>query len=905
MGRRKDRIAREDYSSDSGGSDDGYEENGNYENGEYESFTMPSRRKKRRHLKRSKEDEALGIFGEGSSDDDRELMRKDLRYKEVNFVEPEDNGKLGEMEEDGREDKGDRQFHDQQESLHDQEGYGEAEEAYEEEDYRPQLSLGGGRRSQRGFTLGFRQGQQENQPPTSNEEDETSYRPSFGSYGSNSLPPESRSFSAHTEVQFDTMDTTLPSAPKPSFLAARKSAPTPQSRKYGLGASLLAKMGYEQGKGLGSEGQGILNPIETKLRPERMGLGGVREMTQQARDEARRRGQVVSDDEDKPRSRRKQQPGSGTSTPRSKGKKVVYQTVEEMAGGMVVPPSIVKLVDLQGKEVELNSVLTPKREDDMRVAQLAMRDVKRFGDEFKALQQQREYVELEKTRLKEDLEAQEQKFAKGRELLNAIENISKSISDEGREALSALNDSILRLQETVTLDDLVAFNVDEAIVSILQPLLKQIMVDWDPLTEASPEGLVTFLKSWKKVLRIHSQHEQEEIIEAESGLFHSHKKLSSFKTKRLIYRSTPYESLIYHVLLPKVRSRINNHWTPYDPQPVITFMEMWEPLLPGFINNLLLEQVVIPKLRSAIDHWNPRRTRDNVHLWIFPWLPFLGPHMDDLIRSVQHKFKIVLEHWKIEDGLISGLDEWKGLFGKGVLEDLLLQYILPELSRELRENFIIDPSDQDPEVLYRVMAWRKYFRASTWGQLLESEFFSKWLTTLYYWLTSENVDLEEVGQWYEWWKHDGLEKDVLEMDGVRRGFKVGLDLMSKAADYVDQGIPLSKLPAPVIGPQRPTSKPVRKVPKEPPKPKVREIRETTFREVLEEFCAEKNLLYIPLRTTDPTTGKALFRITASADGKGGVTGYLGEGDVLYLQTTRQGPYEPVSIDKVVVLAERR
>src|SRR5271156_5195649 len=134
MGRRKDRIAREDYSSDSGGSEDEYEENVTYENGEYESFTMPSRRKKRRHHKRSKEDEALGIFGDGSSDDDRELMRKDLRHKEVNFVEPEDNGNAGQMEEDVRE-NGQQQYNHEEEPLQEEEAYEEA--AYEEEDYRP------------------------------------------------------------------------------------------------------------------------------------------------------------------------------------------------------------------------------------------------------------------------------------------------------------------------------------------------------------------------------------------------------------------------------------------------------------------------------------------------------------------------------------------------------------------------------------------------------------------------------------------------------------------------------------------------------------------------------------------------------------------------------------------------
>jgi tuftelin-interacting protein 11 len=175
---------------------------------------------------------------------------------------------------------------------------------------------------------------------------------------------------------------------------------------------------------------------------------------------------------------------------------------------------------------------------------------------------------------------------------------------------------------------------------------------------------------------------------------------------------------------------------------------------------------------------------------------------------------------------------------------------------------------------------------------------------LHLWLTSEDVNLEEVGQWYEWWKHQVFTPAVLEMEGTRRGFNAGLDLMSKAADYTEQGIPLKRLPAPSTGPQRPVAKPVR-LPKQKMVKAVQVVRETTFKDVLEDLCVENSLLLVPLRQADQATGKALFRITESADGKGGVTGYIGDGDVLWLQTKRQGPFEPVGLDKVISLAERR
>ena len=67
-----------------------------------------------------------------------------------------------------------------------------------------------------------------------------------------------------------------------------------------FGARMLSKMGWQAGTGLGTTGEGIVTPIESKLRPQKMGIAfkGFKEKTEQSKQEARRRGEVVSDEED-------------------------------------------------------------------------------------------------------------------------------------------------------------------------------------------------------------------------------------------------------------------------------------------------------------------------------------------------------------------------------------------------------------------------------------------------------------------------------------------------------------------------------------------------------------------------------------------------------------------------------
>lgn len=174
------------------------------------------------------------------------------------------------------------------------------------------------------------------------------------------------------------------SSPKPDSPAV---VPVKVAKDYGafsakgsgFGLKMLEKMGWKKGYGLGAGGVGIVEPIQTKLRPVKMGIGfkGFKEKTDQDRAEEKRRGYAHSSDEEEDTTKGKKKSGEAdkkekelksdgwkkSSTRGSKRKpKVEYKTAAEIqqeieSGDLpMTQAQPQKIFDMTGKQVN-DSVL--------------------------------------------------------------------------------------------------------------------------------------------------------------------------------------------------------------------------------------------------------------------------------------------------------------------------------------------------------------------------------------------------------------------------------------------------------------------------------------------------------------------------------------------------------------------
>ncbi|KAK4184906.1 putative Tuftelin interacting protein [Podospora australis] len=911
--------------------------------GEGDEYLMPSRnphedefadhnpRKRRRTGRDAKESAALGIFGSESEDEgpSRKWRHKPLRNKGVSFVSS-NNVKPKSTDDDDE----DEQDEDEEYAEWDDDGKPtmtapatklqkeEEEEDDEDEDGDEGMGGlglgfgGGGAAAAAAQGLGWT-------PPTQQQIPTKSAAPKVQSFvkskvdadkplGTGFVPTSAR---GPTLLVKDDEPKT-PTVALPSAFSKTRGGKTKVANNS-FAAKMMAKMGWQEGKGLGREGQGRNVIIEANLRPQGAGLGAVKEKTEQERLEEKRqallRGEVVvdSDEEEKKKkaARRKKAltgglgsgAGSGASTPkRQKPKYLTLDDIKKAAPGLKIPDAFTPILDLTGPGKKMlttsSGLMTPtagvapaesaEAAENRKLVRRAQNDFMAILEEWQSLQERKAYLELQLQQERQELEELTSSLQGNRSVTTACAAASKPTEsgevDRKADLSYRLNKMISGLSEAnASLSDNILPQIKEELASLtvaaVHPTFNQFRQLWEPLQEPKPSFL-DGLKSIRGLL----------------GLDQKTKKTYRKPT------ATPYETMMYELWYRTVSGAVRE-WDVREPDQLIAVLDAWDSLLPGFVRTQLLQDI-IRKLDEAIQKWQPKKHAHNLpHTWIFPWLPYLpSVHLDPksstgLVADVRRKFRQLIDSWDFKKGVIPGLKPWKTalrpIHGRDQWAPLVMNHLLPGMARYLRTNFQVDPADQKLEILDSIFEWRDLISPIMIGEVVITELFPMWHKVLYEWLLLDNANYEEIGQWFEWWQTDALPDDIKNLPSVIAEFDKGAALIEKALSLGDRA--KTELPLPEKGPALRTSSRSSRDQhhhrEKKPEPPVVDTATTTkpeevsFRHIIEEWCQNNDLLFVPENKVHGA--EKLYKISGY-DGKRSVSVYF-KGNSLFIPGKNQ------------------
>ncbi|CDR88568.1 related to Tuftelin-interacting protein 11 [Sporisorium scitamineum] len=693
-------------------------------------------------------------------------------------------------------------------------------------------------------------------------------------------------------------------------------------------SAYLASMGWTGG-GLGKSGQGIVNPIEVQLRPERAGIayGGIKEKTKQAKDEARRRGEAVSSDQEERHQCRKQdcskkdkekkeQRAWTAAEKKPRKPKIEHRTYEQIIAEIGALPNthstLSKIYDASSGEMrEVSDLATalgrkgvpsatkadqlPELQHNLRlICETNAQTLTALAREGVQIQDRRRWLTREAEVVQRKKAVEERKIVRVRgvlELVKRLEEVSVRVGENEDESVLAEFTPLIQQLAQEYEDEISELALDEAVVGAVAPILSKLWSNWKPLKQ--PTLTTTYLSTWRPLLPT-----QDTAADKAATM-------------------TPYDTLLWTFWMQPIRSTLNNDWKPHHPSAAITLLEAWRDLLPRFIWDNVIEQIALPKLRRCIAGWDARSSKWGLEHVVFPWLPVLGvERMQDVLLDARRRLRSALKACSVSGGPSRGLGEWKRFYASNVgaddWETLLLSTVVPRLSSHLSKLAISkNTEEQDLSPLHDMLQWRKVVRRSVLLRVLAVGFFPKWLEVLCGRLKASPAEWGSIVNWYQFWRRWWVTESKLLRDEeveegenvVNIGFCTGLDLINSALDMTPERRML--LQPPPFAPRsqhQPTIDP-------PPRttsttaPTTEET--ASFRTVLSEQLALHDLFLFKTSQVQPTgitTTATVWRVSATLPAATGPkrtnsTLIYVEDDVVFQQQAAE--WVPVSIEQLV------
>ncbi|XP_030555766.1 septin-interacting protein 1 [Drosophila novamexicana] len=639
----------------------------------------------------------------------------------------------------------------------------------------------------------------------------------------------------------------------------------------GIGAKLLLQMGYEPGKGLGKDLQGIAQPVQAHVRKGRGAIGAYGPET--AASVGGQPAKPLKLDEDvreakefKEQLNKWKKSGSSDTREKSNSKRYYYKSVEEViAKGKKSDHLLseklskrlgnVPVIDMTGPERRVLSgyhalaqnKITPEETlydaqagEEKGATPASVFSMPELTHNLQLLvsQCEQEIIAIDKSEREcadrqTALEHEQQQLLELVQLernhmstLEAALSRLEQLSENPELSLAQAERLFLELQHDYAAE-YKEFGLADLVAGVIAPLLKRELSDWQPLEQ--PTQPLQLIKRWRGIL----QQDEPELLEQQS---------------RNVF--DPYSSLIWAGVMPSFRSCAAS-WQPKEHAPMASLLDVWAPLLPTWVLDSVLEQLVLPRLTAGVRDWDPLTDTVPIHIWILPWHAILGVKLEESIYpQIRSKLGVALQAWSPQDRSARAmLTPWQAAFPEEQLVQFLLRHIIPKLQAVLTE-LVINPLQQNLELWHQVWEWHELIPAEHMAQLLDKHFFPRWMQVLVMWL-NQSPDFAEISRWYAGWK-SMLSEPILREPCVKEHLRRALDMLHRATDAVLQPTTAPPPPMPPVAPAPVLLAPVMLVDVMPP-------AQLEFKELVSQKCAELGIIFAPLPGRREL-GKQIYRV---------------------------------------------
>ncbi|EMG46705.1 hypothetical protein G210_3038, partial [Candida maltosa Xu316] len=685
--------------------------------------------------------------------------------------------------------------------------------------------------------------------------------------------------------------------------------------KYGIGAKLLMKMGYQEGKGLGANQEGIVNPIETTLRPKGLGVGAISEKQTTKKKPSKT---IVYEDLASAIRAGPIPPNVNVVIKPSKAKEdtlsdELYRLIEWFERNEVDVPQHIKDLNDQCR-TNPTDLLTKKREVAIQKLMKLYHLIRQIDHKIYAIDDKIENLEKPK----------EENKIKDLEGIKEMLEIKLSLSEKDPEDIEGVPPKYLLerlLNEKAELDEMFLAaddndfeyersNLDEKIIYWLQNKFGEVSV--------SSSIYMTLVKDELDYLTSFDLDDTDNHYQAIQRLQRNHYEYS-------VMRRKGPESMLDNYLFSRYFDKISELAAVYSPSTtdgnsLLLFLEFLHDMRNQFDNfesksdpdGELLRQAVVPVFRKRIDAWIIKNQGPPAFLRRGPGCSNSDMY-DELRLCCINKYKEYMDYndpnsfWhelsqvNYSDKVVHILDD---LHNNWVTKHSTISSSgkAEALYKTLGKSFVnwlpdisFDTTKDLPQI-ENTLAICRFIRPRCLFNAMQFRFFNNWLQTL---VQINNENPRKVSEWYRTWynfftsKLDAQESIVQDL--IRWYLTKALDLIEANFDAEQ----INSIPK-INGSSNPSTDEILNSNTQVSVNGIPSYKlMTTFKDVVSDYCIRNNILMSSTKDKfHIQKGLPLFQFN-NQELNIKYYGYI-EDDVLWVGKTEDGEYEPIVLEQLSV-----